>query len=108
MKDIMKVLFFLDVICLIYFFIRGPWLFRVRREYYRQVYSMLASQKGEPKTQEEMDELSKYTSPYYDAIWGFSRTLFCFWKWDLSKMVSDKQKFDEVANFSGEETLCTH
>ena len=42
MKDIMKVLFFLDLICLIYFFIRGPWLFKVRGKYYSKAYAMLS------------------------------------------------------------------
>ena len=109
MKDIMKVLFILSVINLVCVLIRGPWLFKVRGKYYRKAYAMLVSKIGkEPATQEEMDELSQYSTGYYNAIWGFPRTLFCFWRWDLNKMVSDQEKFEEVANFSEEETLCTH
>ena len=69
---------------------------------------MVASQQGEPKTQEEMDKLNEYVTLYINAIWGFPRTLFCFWRWDLGGMVRDQEKFDEVVNFSKQEALCAH
>lgn len=99
MPKIMQALFILDVIALVYLLIRTPWLLKTREKYHRKVYSMMVSQKGEPQTQAEMDALSPYLSVYYDAIWGIVPSLFCFWKWNLGRMVKDQKKFDEVMNF---------
>jgi len=107
MPKIMQVLFVLDVIALIYVFLRSPWLFRVRNEYRQKAYEMFASRRGEPKTQEEMNELSKYADPYYEAIWGLPSSLFCFWKWNLGGMVRNREKFEEVMKYAAEDRLCT-
>ena len=70
--------------------IRNGWVYKIQMAHTDNAYALIRKKIGERLYD------SKLSLMYYDCVWNSNKMLWHFWIWDLRKMVSDRERFDEL------------
>lgn len=85
---------------ILYMSIRNLWLCKKRAKF-RNKASRLLKENLRRKKYLKQIEFDKDLLRYFDeTLWSLNKTCFCFWIWNLKKMVYNKEAFEEVVKFA--------
>ncbi len=74
------------ILFLVLLYIRSFWLHKLKTLWNEKSYIVAL---GETNS-------AKNLYKFFNSIYSFNKMMFCFWKWNLDKMVEDRQTYNYV------------
>ncbi len=89
MREIYLFIFVFVAILYLFVLFRAYWLYKIRTVHIDKVFKFV-------QKKVEAGSYNIIGEKYHNCIWEYSKMWSCFWIWDLRKMVSDRERFDEL------------
>ncbi len=77
----------------IFMLFRNNWIYKIRTAHCDLVHELM-----EKKIKDGSYSVT-LNRQYHDCVWEYNKMLNHFWIWDISKMITDRVKFDELMEF---------